>query len=307
MSKFSASDAAFVGFRLVREHPKTIGIWAVVMTVLSLASTALTIQLAGPRLTEFMAISAQGEPSPQEMLGVMGGLAPLMCVSLVYSLVLYSVMLAAVNRMVLRPSDNGSAYLRLGADELRQAIMLILVNLLMLGVYFAVVLISAILVGIAVASGVGALTAVAGLISFVGICCLMLFVAARLSFASAITFDTGKVSVTKSWAMTKGHVGSLLGAYLLAMVMAVIVYLLIMTIVAAVAAIVAGGIGGLGGLFEPDMTSLEAFFTPVGVVRAVFAGLISVLTTLIIFSPAPAIYQILKSGGVEPVVVDASV
>jgi hypothetical protein len=198
MSKFSASDAAFVGFRLVREHPKTIGIWAVVMTVLSLASTALTIQLAGPRLTEFMAISAQGDPSPQEMLGVMGGLAPLMCVSLVYSLVLYSVMLGAVNRMILRPADNGSAYLRLGADELRQAIMLILVNLLMLGVYFAVVLVSAILLAIAVASGVGALTAIAGLVSFVGICCLMIFVAVRLSFASAITFDTGKVSVTQS-------------------------------------------------------------------------------------------------------------
>ena len=47
MSKFSASDAAFVGFRLVREHPKTIGVWAVLMTVLSLASTALTNRLAG--------------------------------------------------------------------------------------------------------------------------------------------------------------------------------------------------------------------------------------------------------------------
>lgn len=307
MSKFSASDAAFVGFRLVREHPKTIGIWAVVMTVLSLASTALTIQLAGPRLTEFMALSAQSEPSPQEMLTVMGGLAPLMCVSLIYSLVLYSVMLAAVNRMVLRPSDNGSAYLRLGADELRQAIMLILVNLLMLGVYFAVVLVSAILLAIAVASGVGALTALVGLVSFVGICCLMIFIAVRLSFASAITFDTGKVSVTQSWAMTKGHVGALLGAYLLSVVMAVIVYLLIMTIVAAVAAIVAGGIGGLGGLFEPDMTSLAAFFTPVGIVRGVFAGMISVLTTLIMFSPAPTIYQILKSGGVAAEPVDASV
>lgn len=307
MSKFSASDAAFVGFRLVREHPRTIGVWSVLMTVLSLVSTALTIQLAGPRLAEFMALSAETDPSPQQMLGVMGGLTPFFAVSILYSLALYSVMLAAINRMVLRPSDDRSFYLRLGGEEVRQSIMLILVNLLMVGVYFGVVLISAVLLGIAVASGGGALTAIVGLISFVGICCLMLFVAVRLSFASAITFDTGKVSVTQSWAMTKGHVGALLGAYLLAAVMAVIVYLLIMTIVAAVAAIVAGGITNLGGLFEPDMTSLEAFFTPVSMVRAAFAGLISVLTTLIIFSPAPTIYQILKSGRVEPAVVDASV
>lgn len=307
MSKFSASDAAFVGFRLVREHPKTIGVWAVLMTVLSLASTALTIKLAGPKLTEFMALSGESEPSPQAVLGMMGGLAPLLVISTVYSLVLYSVMLAAVNRMVLRPSDNGSAYLRLGVDELRQAGMLILVNLLMIGVYFAAVVVTAILIAIAVAAGGGVAAGLAGLVSFVGVCCLMLFVAVRLSFASALTFDTGKVSVTQSWAMTKGHVGALLGAYLLAVVMGIIVYLLIMTIVAAVAAIVAGGIGGLGGLFEPDMTSLAAFFTPVGIVRAVFAGLISVLTTLIIFSPAPTIYQILRDGGAPAEPIDASV
>ncbi len=306
MSKFSASDAAFVGFRLVREHPKTIGIWAALMTGLSLVSTALTIQLAGPQLAEFMALSAESDPSPQAMLGVMGGLAPLMIVSLIYSLALYSVMLAAVNRMVQRPSDNGSFYLRLGGDELRQVGVLILTNLVMLALYFVAVLISAILLGVAVAAGGGIVATLVGLVSFVGICCLMLYVAARLSFASALTFDTGKVSLKASWAMTKGHVGALLGAYVLAAAMAVIVYLLIMTIVAAVAAIVAGGITGLGALFEPDMTSLAAFFTPVGIVRAVFAGLISVLTTLIIFSPAPTIYQILKSGEIEPAV-DASV
>lgn len=301
MSKFSASDAAFVGFRLVREHPRTVAVWAAVMTVLSLAISTLTIKLAGPQLTEFMAMSAENNASPEEMLAVLGRLAPLMAMSLAYSLALYSVMLAAVNRIVLRPAEGRSAYLRLGADELRQAGVLILSNLLLLGVYFVAVLIYAVLLGIGIAAGGGAIGGVIGLVGFVGVACLMIYIAVRLSFASAITFDTGKVSVFKSWAVTKGHVGALLGAYLLAVVMGIIVYLLIMTIVAAVGAIVAGGIGGLGGLFEPDMSSLEAFYTPVGIVRAVFAGLISVLTTLIIFSPAPTIYQILKTGGTEPV------
>jgi len=301
MSKFSASDAAFVGFRLVREHPRTIALWAVLLTVLSLIVSTLTIKLAGPQLAEFMAMSADDSVSPEQMLGVMGGLAPVMGVSLIYSLVLYSVMLAAVNRLVLRQADSRSAYLRLGADELRQAAVLVLVNLLMVGVYMVAVVFSAILIAVGVAAGGGAIAALTGLISFVGVACLLLYFAVRLSFASAITFDTGRVSVRQSWVMTKGHVGALLGAYLLAGVMAIIVYLLIMTIVAAIGVIASGGVTGLGGLFEPDMSSLEAFFTPISATRALFAGVISVLTTLIVFSPAPTIYQILKTGGAEPV------
>jgi len=248
MSKFSASDAAFVGFRLVREHPRTIALWAVLLTVLSLIVSTLTIKLAGPQLAEFMAMSADDSVSPEQMLGVMGGLAPIMGVSLIYSLVLYSVMLAAVNRLVLRPADNRSAYLRLGADELRQAAVLVLVNLLMVGVYMVAVVFSAILIAVGVAAGGGAIAALTGLISFVGVACLLLYFAVRLSFASAITFDTGRVSVRQSWVMTKGHVGALLGAYLLAGVMAIIVYLLIMTIVAAIGVIASGGVGSLADL-----------------------------------------------------------
>ena len=306
MSKFSASDAAFVGFRLVREHPRTVAVWAVAMTVLSLAVSALTIKLAGPQLAEFMAMNAQSNPSPEALLEMMGRLAPMMLFSLVYSLALYSVMLAALNRMILRPADGRNAFLRLGADEGRQALMLVLVNLLMLGVYICGVLVSAVLLAVGVAVG-GPVAGLLGLVGFVGLACLMIYIAVRLSFASAITFDTGKVSVVGSWAMTKGHVGALLGAYLLAAVMAVIVYLLVMTIIAAVGAIVSGGISGLSGLFEPDMSSLEAFFTPVGLVRAAFAGLVSVLTTLILFSPAPTIYRMLKADGVPEPVADAGV
>lgn len=301
MSKFSASDAAFVGFRLVREHPRAVAVWAVLMTVLSLMTSTLTIQLAGPQLNEFMALSADNSAAPEEMLRIMGGLAPLMVFSVLYSLALYAVTLAAVNRIVLRPDDSRSAFLRFGADELRQAGTLILVNLIFLAVYILGILISAVLIGVGVAAGGGPIAGLTGLVSFVGVALLMIFVAVRLSFASTLTFDTGRIAIRASWAMTKGHVGALLGAYLLAVVMAVIVYLLVMTIVAAIGVIASGGITGLGGLFEPDMSSLETFFTPIGITRALFAGVISVLTSLIVFSPAPEIYRILKAGGVEPV------
>jgi len=301
MSKFSASDVAFVGFRLVREHPRTVAIWAAAMTVLSLSVSALTIQLAGTQLSEFMVLSRETNPEPAAVLELMKGLAPVMLLSIAYSVALYAVMLAAMNRMIQRPADDRSAYLRLGRDEVQQGITLILVNLLLFGLYIGAAIVYAILLAIGFAAG-GAVAGLLGLIGFVGLACLLIYVAVRLSLASAITFDTGKVSVRASWALTKGHVGGLLGAYLLAAIMSVIVYLLFMTIIAAVGAIVSGGITGLGGLFEPDMSSLKAFFTPVGLVRAAFAGVVSVLTTLILFSPVPTIYQALKSGGAaEPV------
>lgn len=306
MSKFSASDAAFVGFRLVREHPVAAAAWAVLMTVLSLALSIVTIQMFGPQFTQMLAMNGNDSATPEEMLALLGALAPLMIVSMLYSLALYSVLLAAVNRMVLRPDDSRSFYLRLGPDEWRQAGMLILTNLLLFGLYFAGALIYAVVLAIGVAAG-GAIAGLTALLGFVALACALIYIIVRLSFASVITFDTGKISVLGSWAMTKGHVGALLGAYLLAVVMAVIVYLLIMVIVVALAVAVSGGISGLDGLFEPDMSSLEAFFTPAGMVRAAFAGLLSMLTTLIIVSPAPAIYQILRDGGVAAPSVDASV
>ena len=153
MSKFSASDVAFVGFRLVREHPRTVAIWAAAMTVLSLSVSALTIQLAGPQLAEFMAMSSETNPEPAAVLGIMKGLAPAMLLSIVYSLALYAVMLAAVNRMIQRPADDRSAYLRLGQDEVQQGITLILVNLLLLGLYLC----AAVAYGVLLAIGFAAL------------------------------------------------------------------------------------------------------------------------------------------------------
>ena len=46
---------------------------------------------------------------------------------------------------------------------------------------------------------------------------------------------------------------------------------------------------------------LSAFFTPMGIAQTLFSGLMSVLTTLIIFAPAPTIYKVLREDetGVE--------
>ncbi len=116
MEQFSATDAALSGFRLVREHLKTIGVWAVLMTVASLVVSVVTIKLAGPQLAAMMELSNEPSGDPQATLAAMAGMGPLFLFSALYSLVVYSVLLAGVNRLVLRPQDGANAFLRLGAD-----------------------------------------------------------------------------------------------------------------------------------------------------------------------------------------------
>ena len=78
--------------------------------------------------------------------------------------------------------------------------------------------------------------------------------------------------------------------------MCVIVFLLLFTIVSAVATILSGDLSAAGRLMQADSSSLKAFFTPMGIAQTAFSGLMSVLTTLIIFAPAPTIYKTLRQG-----------
>lgn len=292
MSKFSASDAAFSGFRLVRENLKTIAIWAAVMTVLSIVSNVLAIQFFGPKLEALLSyVSDNTNPDPEEFFRRAADLTPLMLWSLPYSLILNGVIFAALNRLVLDHNDSRFAYLRLGKPELRQAAVWLLASLVLMGVLF---------VGSAVSGFLGAMGGATGaflaLLGLVGSLCAVIYLAVRLSFAPAITFETGKVVLFKSLPETKGLFWPLLGAYLLAGVMSVIVVLLIWTIVSAVGLIASGDFAATGKMLRADTSSLQAYFTPAGIVQALFSGLISVLTTLIVFGPAPTIYRELKGG-----------
>ncbi|HJV40339.1 hypothetical protein [Caulobacter sp.] len=292
MSKFSASDAAFSGFRLVRENLKTIAVWAAVMTVLSIISNVLAIQFFGPKLELLLGyISDNANPDPEEVARRAADLAPLMPWLLSYSLIVNGVIFAALNRLVLRHHDSRLAYLRLGKEELRQAAVWLLTSLVLMATLF---------VGSAVSGFLGAMGGATGaflaLLGLVGSFCAMIYLAIRLSFAPAVTFETGKVTLFKSLPETKGLFWSLLGAYLLAAVMSVIVVLLIWTIVSAIGLIASGDLSATGKMLRADTSSLKAYFTPAGIVQALFSGVISILTTLIVFGPAPTIYRELKGG-----------
>ncbi|MBO9546680.1 hypothetical protein [Caulobacter sp.] len=299
MSKFSASDAAFSGFRLVRENLKSIGWWVLIMTVVSIIYSVLMIMFFGKELNAFTTYmqTVGGDPDPNELSKVLGDMTPAWLVSIPYMLLVNGVMFAGVNRLVQRPHDKGFAHLRLGVDEVRQAIVWLLFNL----VLFGVLVISSILMRFLGALG-GATGAFLVLVIFLGMIGAMIYLAVSLSLCTAATFDTGKVTLFKTLPMTRGQFWPMIGAYFLAAVMFVIVLLLLLSIVSGVAAIISGDIGVSARLMRSDTTSLQAYFTPLGIAQALLSGAITVLTSLIIFTPVPSMYLALKGG--EPAATD---
>jgi hypothetical protein len=283
MEQFSISDAAFAGFRFVRENPKTVAIWAGLSLAVSAVGGLAMVSLAGPAMTQFMALSQGGSKDPAAALALMGQLAPFYGVMMLFSFVFYAVLYAMMSRAVLRPQDEGFAYLRLGRDEVRQFLLFLLAVLIGTAAYVAFILV-VVIVGVAAGMMLG-LTALSGWI----------YVWVRLSLASPLTFDRGRVDLFGSWKLTRGRFWPLFGCYLLVVVLVVVVLILIMVIGAA-AAMVMGGLDGLGQLFRPDMSSVAAYFTPLRALILMVGAIASALFWPVLLMPAAEIYARIVEG-----------
>jgi hypothetical protein len=222
MDQFSATDAALAGFRAAREKPRTVAIWAGLMAILSFVVAIIVVSTFGDQLTA-LTEALEGEPDPQTTLAAMSGMWPLFLGSILYVLATNSVLLAAVNRLILRPQDGARAYLRVGGDELRQALVQVLLYLVLFAAYFFGVIAVAILLAVGSAVGGQGLGMLLGLVAGLGLMAGMIVLTVRLSFVSTLAFDTGRIDLGASWEMTKGRFWPLLGAYLIASVLAVVV------------------------------------------------------------------------------------
>lgn len=297
MSSFSAVDAAFSGFRIARERPVLVVVWAILMALISVAAAVATVLALGPTLAEIEALGQAAEADPQASLRLLGQLAPAFAVMLPVAALYRAVILAATYRVVLRPRDSGMAYLRLGGDEVRQIVVLIVQWLAVAGVYFVGVFAVVILVTLAAAAHQGALAVTAGILGGLAVISALAFLLVRFSLAGPQTFAQGRINIFGSWRLTRGRFWPILGSYLLAAIMGIIVWSLVMAIATAAVALFGGGFGAVGQIWSPDTSSLESYFTPAQVIYLLFSGPLAVLITLILYVPAPTIYGALAGEG----------
>ena len=298
METFSTTDAALAGFRLVREHPRTVAIWGVILLIVS-AVTSLMMAFSGGGDLQF----PKHWPNPAELAQMEGqaqSVAPVSSLCALLFLVAFAIVFTGVYRVLLKPADRGMAHLRLGREELRQFLALLVWSLAMLVVYFGAILVGGVLVAVVrLAAGDGPLLTLTLLLVMAGVFAFMVYAAVRISFISVLTFMTGKIDLKGSLAMTKGRFWPLFGVYCLAFILFVVVNLVVMMLGAALGLIV-GGLAGASQVLQPDASSLSLLLTPMGAVSLLVECAMSVLGILVLFAPVPEIYRQLTQRRSEP-------
>ena len=295
MTAFSATDAAFEGFRLTRERPRIVLVWAALCFLFSVCS-AIYLTTAGREAAALLEAGANEQTAdPAAFAEMMRVLFP----TLIMGLLFQCVMAAAVYRVILRPQEEGLAYLKLGMDEVRLAALTFIYVLLAAVAIFGAVLVAAMIAAIVrgvAGQGTGTLMAVLIEVFILGV---LFFAAVRLSLAPAITFSERRLAIFDSWKLTRGQFWRLTGAYVLAICGIVAMTILVMVIFTAAVAIAKGGdLRAAGGFFNPDNSSLQAYFSLTTVLYLVVSAWITALSYAVMIAPAAVAYRALSSRSV---------
>jgi len=107
MERFSPSDAAFEGFRVLQRHWRVVVGWALFNIVAEVAMIVVTVVVA-------FGVSAAGGPAASTASAVLGGFIWLCGATLIAAM-----LVAGLYRLMLRPGEPGFLHLRIGRDELR--------------------------------------------------------------------------------------------------------------------------------------------------------------------------------------------
>ncbi len=223
---FSATDAAFEGFRVVRRKPVVLLWWAGFYMLSFALIFALT---AGPiigMVNAFSALEQAGptaspedfEPFMAAYMGVMPLVAPL-------GILLGAVTTAAVARSVVEPGKSAFGYLRIGMDEVRVAVVTLVLSILIGIASFIALLVAGGVGGALIAGDVPGAWLVAIVLGLAAAAAII-WLSVRLSLAVPITVAEKKFAFFESFKMTGGHVWGLIGMAIIAFVMTIVVSIL---------------------------------------------------------------------------------
>lgn len=297
---FSPTEAAFEGFRLTREKPLIVVWWTVIYLAVNLVVMALATSLLGSSMTDILAMSANpmaADPAAFEAIGPK--LLLFEAAALPMLLVMSAVLAAAAYRAVFQPGESSRfGYLKLGADELRLALLYVMLTFIIIGAMMLVSIVVGVLLSIITAvAGGGAGGAVAGGLAMAAAVTAMLgalaYFGVRLSLAGPATFVEKKLILRPAWAMTRGHFWPLLGAYFLSWVLAIVVTLLGKAVFTGVGAALGGSMGAYAAAGMPDFSSMASVFGPAHLGFLATTALLGALQAAITLAPAAVAFRAL--------------
>jgi hypothetical protein len=280
-------NAAFEGFAIIRREPKTLLIWA---------GALVGVQAVSLGAMYAMGISHLNLPQTAEEMRSFtnwGGLVGLGLAAIMIALILYSAATCAVYRAVLRPQDTAFGRLRLGADEGRMLLLILVLWLLFFAAYIAFIIVGVVLAGVLSAGGSGG-AAAGALVVFVLVIAFFVFFAwlsVQLSLAAPMTFATGQLQVFRSMRLVKGNFWNLLGCYLLAFVVLFGLYI-VLGMVQATLMTAVGGPSAFDSFVHPQAKpDMSAMFKPATIAVTLFINLFGALLYPIMLAPAAAAYR----------------
>ncbi len=303
---FSATDAAFEGFRLVRRNPLALVAWTLLYAVLTLTALFSFSTMIGP--LEAWAVQAEAldgvdNPSLDQVMDMMAGLGGIMAhVSwlLPISFIVGAMLAAAVARGVLKPSGDVFGYLRLGMDEFRVLVVTFVLGLVMSLVAVVALVAFGMLIAAAQAAGGGGIAAIAGVLGFLAVVCFIVWLSVRLCLAVPITVAEKRFAFFDSFGVTRGRFWPLLGMAILAVVMVLIVQLLSSIVSMPIA--IASGIESWsfeGGQDSEAVIAALDVSNPWVIAHAVVEAIVSALTVGVMYAPFAAAYRDIKGSAVD--------
>lgn len=290
---FSASDAAFEGFRVVRRHPMTVVWWALAYVAFFAIFFALAVGPLTSVMASVEALERSGEPSMAEAQALGMAYLALFAVAMPLGLLFGAILNTAVARSVLQPEQSRFGYMRLGMDEIRVLGVTVVISIAMViasMVTFGLIGVAAGLISVA---GVPALWVLVVLLVLAG-SAAMIWLLVRLSLVVPMTLDRRKFALTEAFALTKGRVFPILGMAIIAFIMAILVSLLGLIIGLPIQLAVGGGIEVLSAYDGQTLFQILSQAAPVLIGWSVLNAVFSALQLAVVYAPFSEAYRQLR-------------
>jgi len=267
------------GFGVLRRRPLAVLVWGLIY-----AAVVVAMMFVMRPLFAMQASAIQPDGNPTSMMANVGAMVGQILLMELVILFVFTVLMTAAQRTVLRPAESSFASMRLGMDEVR---MFALTLLVFIGSYIGFVVLAMVLgmvaALLAAALGVG-VAGVAMLLAMLVAFGIFIWFEVRLCLAFPLTLLRRKIIIGESWRLTRGRFWTLFGAFL-------VLFLVLLVLWMIVAAVTQGAYwselmrSGMNPQAVQAASARQAAaqlaFSPIMIAGLVFSGLVGGVTVAV--------------------------